>query len=279
MCCCCKRLGMVVSCFGFRSTLPPKLCRLERSRPSALAWQLSPLRLGVVPHGQRSPLDADTYVLIDRPTRLVEPPSLSRACAVLQQARRAPSPRSPLATVRRRGLVVKSYPSCSPRAALSSSYLTASNTPLLKVLCVLRLISLRSCEEDQALLVWRNTSLVMDLATAASSLDIMVGVVLCRADALCRAQALFTVSIVVHRGQLSPIVAVMVEFADASASLLAGETGGRATVVKHRIEIGVKLASPTHEQVTLPTCASVIDKFLFDEVVTKTVHESRSYDV
>ena len=40
----------------------------------------------------------------------------------------APSPRSPLATVRRRGLVVKSCPSCSLRAALSpvSSLTTAS---------------------------------------------------------------------------------------------------------------------------------------------------------
>ena len=58
-----------------------------------------------------------------------------RACAVLQQARLAPRPRSPLATVRRRGLVVRSCPSCSLRAALSSSSsTTALCTPWLKVL-------------------------------------------------------------------------------------------------------------------------------------------------
>ena len=43
---------------------------------------------------------------------------LSRACAVLQQARPPPSQWSPLATVRWRGLVVRSCPSWSLRAAV-----------------------------------------------------------------------------------------------------------------------------------------------------------------
>ena len=69
----------------------------------------------------------------------------SRACAVPQQARPAPSPRSPLATVRRRGLVVRCCPSCSLRAALSELFQLCRRRlqrllrapPLLKVLCVL----------------------------------------------------------------------------------------------------------------------------------------------
>ena len=66
----------------------------ERSRLAAVS-----AALGCAPLGQRAPLEADTYSLIDRPTRLMDPPSLSRACAVPQQARPAPSPRSPSATV------------------------------------------------------------------------------------------------------------------------------------------------------------------------------------
>ena len=62
--------------------------------------------------------DADTYVWIDWSTRLAEPPLLSCECAVMRQARPTPSPRSPLATVRRRGLVVKSCPSGSLQAAV-----------------------------------------------------------------------------------------------------------------------------------------------------------------
>ena len=96
--------------------------RLERSRLAAVS-----AALGSAPRGQRAPPD--------RSTRLVDPPLLFPCLAVLQQARPAPSPRSPLATVRRRGLAARS---CSLRAALlPSSSSTASSTPLLQVLCVL----------------------------------------------------------------------------------------------------------------------------------------------
>ena len=57
---------------------------------------------GCVPRGQRAPLDADTYVLIDWSTRLVEPSWLpSRTCAVLRHAGPPPTPKW-------RGLVVRS---------------------------------------------------------------------------------------------------------------------------------------------------------------------------
>ena len=63
--------------------------------------QLSSLRFGLVPGGLLAPLDTDTYVDFDRSVWLVEPFTLSRACAVLQQARLVPCPRSPLTTSRR----------------------------------------------------------------------------------------------------------------------------------------------------------------------------------
>ena len=71
-------------------------------------------------------------------------------------------------------------------------------------------LNLRSCEH-QAQLVWRNTFLVLDLPPVSVVSHIMVGVVLCPADALCRAHLLRIVSIVVVQdSQLSPSVALMV---------------------------------------------------------------------
>ena len=102
------------SCFGIWVRIPPELVvltiREASSEYSHLPSQPSPQRFVLA----WSPLDANTYVLTDPSTHLVEPSLLSsRACAVLQQARHAPSPRSPLATPRRRSLVVKSDPNCS----------------------------------------------------------------------------------------------------------------------------------------------------------------------
>ena len=57
--------------------------------------------LALVPGGQSAPLDKDAHVPIDPFTWLVEPFTLSRAFAVLQQARAVPCPRSPLTTPRR----------------------------------------------------------------------------------------------------------------------------------------------------------------------------------
>ena len=88
----------------------------ERSRLAAVS-----AALGCVLGGQRARLDADRYVLIYRSTCLVELLVLSHACAVLQQARPAPSARPPLATVRGRGLVGRFWLSCSLRAAVSLS--------------------------------------------------------------------------------------------------------------------------------------------------------------
>ena len=80
-------------------------CVVSTRKVSSERSRLAPASaaLGCMPRGQWAPLDA----------RLVEPPELSRACAVLGRARPAPSPRSPLATVRRRGLVVGSCLRCS----------------------------------------------------------------------------------------------------------------------------------------------------------------------
>ena len=72
--------------------------------------------LGCLPRGQRARFDADTYVLIVRLTRLVEPPVLSRVLSCNKH-------------VRRRGLV-RSCPSCSIGAAVSSSLTTAASTSL-----------------------------------------------------------------------------------------------------------------------------------------------------
>ena len=46
----------------------------------------------------------------------------------------------------------------------------------------------------------------------------------------------------------------------------AGEAVGRRGVLTHRIEHEVKLALPTYQHVKLPTCASVLDTLLFNEV-------------
>ena len=99
--------------FGIGVAIPPKQwCRLAAVSAA----------LGCVLGGQQAPLNADTYVLIERSTRLVDLLCSSRACAVPQQARPTPSPRSPLATVRRRTLCVMSCPSCSFRAAPSELF-------------------------------------------------------------------------------------------------------------------------------------------------------------
>ena len=52
--------------------------------------------LRCVPRGQRAPLGADTYVLIDWSTRLVEPSLLFHACAALHVRRRVHGRRSRL---------------------------------------------------------------------------------------------------------------------------------------------------------------------------------------
>ena len=98
--------------------------------------------------------------------------------------------------------------------------------------------------------------------------DSIVGVVLCRADALCHAQALHIVtSVVVHGIQFAPSVAVMLTAKSMqpcshvwNPQLLpfANETVGRRGVLTLRNEHEVKLALPTYEHVRLPTSTSVL---------------------
>ena len=100
--------------------------RVEWSRPSALVWQLSPLRLAVclVVSGHSS--TQTRMHVMDWTTYLVEYSSLSfpRLCC-LQQARPAPCPRPPLTTSRREALckVLTSLHDCV-RAARPRCYLS-----------------------------------------------------------------------------------------------------------------------------------------------------------
>ena len=70
--------------------------RIPESFVRELSFKQSSLRVNYVPGGQQTPLDSVTRALIDRSECLVEHSFLTRACAVLQQARLEPSPRASL---------------------------------------------------------------------------------------------------------------------------------------------------------------------------------------
>ena len=107
---------MLRSCFvvrfGFRVAFPPELWPLDSSD------LVRALSLGCVPRGQRAPLDADTYALIDQSTRLVQPsllfPCLSCLATSMCGAESTVDARDcPLAMPCREALSELLAPSCS----------------------------------------------------------------------------------------------------------------------------------------------------------------------